>query len=292
MTETLVPRPANGSAGVSSVNLSTSYLLTEQAAQWIAPQAIARTRKVAIIGFGETAKDCPWKDDSWELWAMNGWWRAAKPDYGVEAPEERYTLWLDMHSVEFTKAYGEQAGFGDAQHEWLKKEHPFPILMLSEYTEYPSVQAYPLADVVGALGREYFTSTIAYALAFAMIQPDIAEIGLWGIDLVHDTEYGDQRPCAEYWIGRAEALGIKVTIHAHSALLKQRQRYGYEAANPLLEQVRAYLAVQIKSIPAAIEKHQGEMDRLRCQMHTDDGALQMARQLAQRLDIWERGGVV
>jgi hypothetical protein len=26
---------------------------------------IVRTRKVAILGFGATAKDCPWKDPSW-----------------------------------------------------------------------------------------------------------------------------------------------------------------------------------------------------------------------------------
>lgn len=223
---------------------------------------------------------------------MNGFWRAAKPDYAVEAPEERYTLWFDMHSVEYTKAYGAAAGFGDAQHEWLKQPHPFPILMLADHAEYPSVQAFPVDAVAGALGRDYFTSTIAYALTFALTQPDIAEIALYGIDLVHSTEYSDQRPCAEYWIGRAEAAGVKVTIHEHSALLKQRGRYGYEVENPLAVELRAYLQVQEQSIPKAIEKHQAEVERLRCQMHTDDGALQMVRALQDRLAIYSRGGKV
>lgn len=291
MTETSYPQPGNGSAGGSFVGTFDALLAAgEMFAR--GPAVIKRTRKVAILGFGETVKDCPWNDPSWELWGMNGFWRAAEPDYGVKATEDRYTLWFDMHSVEYTKAYGQEAGFGDAQHEWLKQPHPFPILMLAENDEYPSVQAFPVDAVAAALGRDYFTSTIAYALTFALTQPDIAEIALYGIDLVHSTEYADQRPCAEYWIGRAEAAGIKVSIHEHSALLKQHGRYGYEQENPLAVELRAYLAIQEQNIPKAIEKHQAEMERLRCQMHTDDGALQMVRALQERLEIHKRGGKV
>lgn len=293
MTETSYPQPGNGSAGGSSVG---TFLGEWQAGPWLTapaePATIQRTRKVAILGFGETVKDCPWQDPSWDLVGMNGFWRAAEPDYGIKVPEERFSLWLDMHSVEYTKAYGQAAGFGDAQHEWLKKPHPFPILMLADHPEYPSVRAFPVDEVVQSLGRDYFTSTVAYALTFALMQPDVAEVGLWGIDLVHNTEYSEQRPCAEYWIGRAEAMGIKVTIHDASALLKQRARYGYEVENPLAVEMRAYLAVQEQSIPRAIEKHQSEMERLKCQMHTDDGALQMVRALQERLEIWKRGGKV
>jgi hypothetical protein len=281
--------PVTGHDGPSSDSWTAGRSVSSELVFPVAPK---RTRKIAILGFGETVKDCPWRDPSWELWAMNGFWRAAKPDYAVDVPEERYSLWFDMHSAEFTKAYGQTAGFGDAQHEWLKKPHPFTVLMLDDCPEYPSVQGFPVDAVAAALGRDYFTSTIAYALTFALMQPDIAEIGLWGIDLVHDTEYSDQRPCAEYWIGRAEALGIKVTVHEQSALLKQRHRYGYEVANPLVTELRAYCAIQLKAIPAAIEKHTAEMERLKLQMHTDDGARQAFASIVDRLNIWERGGKV
>src|SRR5262245_18041083 len=79
----------------------------------------ARTRKIAILGFGPTVRDCPWRDPSWELWAMNGFWRAALPDHGIDAPEDRFTCWFDTHTLEYTRAYGKAAGFGDAQERWL-----------------------------------------------------------------------------------------------------------------------------------------------------------------------------
>jgi len=257
------------------------------------PAPTARTRKIAILGFGPTVRECPWRDTSWELWSMNGFWRAALPDYGIDAPEARYSRWFDTHSLEYTRAYGQAAGFGDAQERWLEKEHPFPIYMLEAYPQFPSVRQYPVGDVVAALGRDYFTSTIAYALALALTLPDVAELGLWGIDLAHGTEYEQQRPCAEYWIGRAEAMGIKVTIHQRSALLNNRgQRYGYEDKDSLLAQMRGVLMAQANTLEAAITKRREEMDQMRCQMHTDDGARQVVRQLLERLDVFERGGQI
>jgi hypothetical protein len=249
-----------------------------------------RTRKVAILGFAATVADCPWRDPSWELWGMNGFWRAAQPDFGIEAPEDRFSLWFDMHSREYTREYGVRAGFGDEQEKWLQREHPFQIFMLDAAADFPSVRAFPIGYVIATLGRDYFTSTVAYAIAYAATLPDVAEIGLWGIDLVHNTEYTDQRPCAEYWIAKAEAAGIDVTIHERSALLRQRYRYGYEEPPELIRDMRAALSEQIEGLSKAIEKHQADMARLTAQAHTDDGALQAVRGLLGRLDIWERGG--
>lgn len=286
---TTTPQPVNGSAG------AVTWIPGHGAMVPAAPppvEVVARTRKVAILGFGETVKDCPWKDDTWELWGMNGFWRAAKNDFAIEAPEERYTLWFDMHSLEYTRAYGKQAGFGDAQERWLEKEHPFPILMPTASPDFPSVQAYPIEEVVAAAKRDYFTSTVAYAIALAASMADVAEIGLWGIDLVHDTEYGDQRPCAEYHIRAAEDRGIKVTIHERSALLRQRYRYGYEPEDPLFTGLKALLIGQEQQLVASVKKHTDGLEVLRGQAHTDDGALQAIRGMLGRLSIFERGGRV
>lgn len=291
MEPTTTSPPVNGSAGSYTVTTLLDQDFRE-VSRTPPIQTILRTRKVAILGFGATVKDCPWQDESWELWGMNGFWRAAEPDFGIKAPESRYTLWFDMHSIEYTRDYGKQAGFGDAQERWLEKEHPFPILMPRAYEGFPSVQAYPIDDVIAAAGRDYFTSTVAYALALAASMADVAEIGLWGIDLVHDTEYGDQRPCAEYHIRSAEDRGIKVTIHEQSALLRQRYRYGYEPENELLAGLKALLFGQAKQLEATVKKNTDNLDALRGQAHTDDGALQAVRGILQRLSIYERGGQV
>lgn len=298
ITTSYEPQPSNGSAGVSSLG-GFSVVLAEpvEAFTHRVPAVLMdvpppRTRKVAILGFGATVKDAPVSDPSWDLWAMNGFWRAAKPDYNLDIAPERYSLWLDMHTVEFTRAYGKAAGFNDAQERWLEQTHPFPVLMLDQAPEFPSVQAFPIEDVVRKLGRDYFTSSVAYALAYALAQDDVAEIGLWGIDLVHSTEYADQRPCAEYWIGRAEAAGIKVTVHESSALLKSRGRYGYENANPLERELRGYCHTQAEGIGNAIKRRTAELEALIAQQHTDNGALQMVNTIQERLDIWNRGGQV
>jgi hypothetical protein len=245
---------------------------------------------VAILGFGSTVRECPWRDPSWELWGLNGFWRAAKADFGIEAPEERFSLWFDLHSLDYTRKYGAVAGFGDAQERWLERSHPFPIFMLEAVPQFPSVLRFPVEEVVARVGREYFTSTIAYALAYALSLPDVAEIGLWGVDLVDKTEYQEQRPCAEYWIGRAEAVGIRVTIHQDSALLRQLWRYGYERTDPLLEQLDQELGRQETGLVQAIERSNAEEARWRAQAHTDDGALQTVRALRSRLEVYRRGG--
>lgn len=293
MSETYTPPPVNGSAGetVTYVDFDGARM-GHLVASAVAPAGALRTRRIAILGFGETVRDAPVSDPSWELWGMNGFWRAAKPDYDIDVPEERYSLWFDMHSVEFTRAYGKAAGFGDKQERWLEQQHPFPVLMLDTDPAFPSVQAFPIDQVVAALGRDYFTSTVAYALAWALVQPDVAEIGLWGIDLVHDTEYADQRPCAEYWVGRAESIGIKVTTHPGSALVRSRVRYGYEAEHPLIEQMRASLKTEAANLQKSVEKNQGEAERARSQELVDSGALQMVHAILGRLNIYARGGKV
>lgn len=283
------PRPVNGSVGASSY--SDTLTLATNVTKWTPTLTPAlRTRKIAILGFSETVRDAPVNDPSWELWGMNGFWRAARPDFGIDIPEDRYSLWFDMHTMEYTREYGKRAGFGDQQEMWLRQEHPFPIFMLNEDESLPSVLRFPIEDVIKAAGRDYFTSTVAYAIAWAAMQPDVAEIGLWGIDLVHDTEYADQRPCAEYHLARAEAAGIRVTTHERSALMRQRVRYGYESENPLLVDLRNALTAQAKALEDVVLKAREDMERARTQAHTDDGALQMVRQILGRLEMYGRGG--
>lgn len=275
-------------ANVAVLHGCESVLTTDQLTAVLRP---ARHRKVAILGFGKSVRHCPWRDESWELWAMNGFYRAAEPDFGITAPPERYTLWFDMHTLAFTREYGKLAGIGNQQEEWLRQPHPFPILALEEFgPEYPDVRAYPIEQIVGELKRDYFTSTVAYAIAYALSQPDVAEIGLWGIDLIHDTEYADQRPCAEYWLGRAEERGIKVTRAEDSAILRQRFRYGYEEEPEFIKALRASLVAHGDKLHAAIEKRVAEIEHARLQTHTDDGALQMVRGLLGQLDGYKRGG--
>lgn len=249
-------------------------------------------RRIAIVGFGETAKDCPWQDPTWELWAMNGWLRVAA-ERGVPAPEDRYSLWFDMHTPAYTERYGVEAKIGDAQVKWLEAPHPFPIFALDRYERFPASVRFPIEDVIAATGRDYFTSTVAYALGYVLmlaLQGKVEKVALYGIDLVHETEYGEQRPCAEYYLGRLDGLGVELVIHKDSALLHQLHRYGYDQENPLYKQIRRVFEDQYGASKKRFAELQEQQEKIHTEMHVNDAAMQVIEYVGKRLETWRRGG--
>ena len=161
---------------------------------------------IDIVGTGITAGDYDWPDDH------NKW------SIGVA---------YKMH-----KTHEHKADLYFCFHDGLEddiKEAGIPSL---------DKDSYPLDDVVKKFKSEYFTSSIAYMLALAIMKKP-KEISLWGIDLEHGTEYAHQRPCILYWIGQAEARGIKVTTS--SMLAKTPFMYGYSDISELLKQLNIRL---------------------------------------------------
>jgi len=54
------------------------------------------------------------------------------------------------------------------------------------------------------------------------------EIGVWGVDMAVGTEYVNQRPSCEYFVGLARGAGIRVYIPPASDLCKTRFLYAFE----------------------------------------------------------------
>lgn len=247
--------------------------------------AIRPPRRIAILGFADTVHDAPFSDPSWEMWGMNGLWRVLK-----EIPASRFAAWFEIHTPDYIRKHEQASNIGTQQSDWLKTQQPFPIFMQQHYPEYPSSVEFPIEEMVRDLGHDYFTSSVALEIAYALMLPDVSEIGLWGIDLVHGTEWGDQRPCAEFWLGRAEGKGIKVTVHEKSALLKQRGRYGYEGQSQLMNDLREYLMKQAEVTQAKLAELRATNEKTVAEMQANDGAAQLLRNVYERLDIWSRGG--
>ena len=169
--------------------------------------------KVALVGFSHTSMHlAPFGDPEWSIWGVNQLYRHIP----------RADRWFEIHKDPFWDQVKDSDYIG-----WMKRI-PFPIYMVDAHDEIPQSLAYPIQDVIGMTGgRDYFTSSIAFMIALA-IREQFQELALYGIDLADDSEYFDQRPCAEYWLGVAAGHGMKVSIHHRSALLKQYFRYGYE----------------------------------------------------------------
>jgi hypothetical protein len=249
-----------------------------------------RKTKVAIVGFCESTRGrAPYDDPSTEIWACNH----LHPYLPKRADGSlAWDRWMDIHTPEWSAQYLKPEVWADHK-AWLEKDHgPGRVIYMQQaYPEFPNSVAFPVAELTERFGRAYFTSAIAYQIALA-ISLGFSEIQLWGIDLRHDTEYGMQRPCAEYWAGRAEGMGIKLVVPDEAAVLHGDGLYGYaEIAGSWAEMDRALLADLKRfreQFAAAEQRNRQVLD----EMATLDGAIQHTESWITRIRQRARGGVL
>lgn len=169
--------------------------------------------KLALCGFAtNTLAAVPWDDPAFEVWGMN---------QGYVHMQRRADRWFEMHLPEATP------DIRDPHYMTFLREMAIPIYMIQCYDYAPSSVRYPIEEAIRICGRDYFTSTVAFMLALAELEGHYEEVHLYGINLAIGDEYFYEKPCAEYWIGRLEAKGVKIVIPAASSMMKQYRRYGY-----------------------------------------------------------------
>lgn len=151
--------------------------------------------KVAIVGLSQSSRHlAPWKSPEWELWGL-AW----------DTERYRFHRTFEMHDrADLEKFYG------DRLEAYLEKASYCNRLYTPE--------TYPF-DAVAADVGDYWCSSIAYMLALA-IHEGAEEIGVYGVSMAGDDEYGYQKPNCEYLIGLARGRGIKVHIPDVSPLCK------------------------------------------------------------------------
>lgn len=117
--------------------------------------------------------------------------------------------------------------------EWMKETN-VPIITSRKHEDYPSLVEFPLEDAMNQLQHDYFNSTAAYAIAFAIMM-GVGRISIFGCDYTypnaHDAEKG--RACVEFWLGIATERGIKITLPKSTSLMDalnttQERLYGYD----------------------------------------------------------------
>ena len=155
--------------------------------------------KIAILGSAPSLQDAP--IEGWETWSLMSNWK--QPD--LKAPVDK---WFEFHSIAHLKKVGVVV-------DSIKPLQDIDNLWMLEPPE--GIKRFPKEQVL-KLG-DYFTSSIAWLIGLA-IQTKPDTIGLFGCDLIQKYEYQKQRPCVEYLLGYARALGINIIIPDRSPLLK------------------------------------------------------------------------
>jgi len=110
----------------------------------------------------------------------------------------------------------------------------------------------------------YLTSTLAHMLVYAMLYYSDCEVELYGFEAESGTEYAQQRPCIEYWVGYMRGQGMSVTAPG-SGLLTGRH-YAYEDFNQgyrsRLEMRKRTLQENLNASEVAAVKSEGALEAL------------------------------
>jgi SAM-dependent methyltransferase len=145
---------------------------------------------------------------------------------------------------------------------WLKTSR-VPVVTSRAHPDYPALVEFPLEDVLNNLEHDYFNSTAAYAVAFA-IHIGATKISCFGFDFTyansHQAEKG--RACVEFWLGVAKARGIKLSMPKTTTLMdamseRKDRLYGYDTLDVIFDiQEDGSVKLQFKpldEIPTAAE---------------------------------------
>jgi hypothetical protein len=175
-------------------------------------------KKLAIVGTHAHTRDlAPYDDPSFDIWVFN---EAGNHDWC-----KRWDAVFQMHEPEIYKGVNTK----DPHHwEWLQKRHGKPIYMQELDPDVPDSVRFPLEHAIEIAGFRYFTATLAYTAALAILQ-GYTQVDVFGVELDANTEYTSQAECWRFWVGVMIGKGIDVRLHSGRKLF-EATLYGYEGA--------------------------------------------------------------
>jgi hypothetical protein len=193
---------------------------------------IQKREKVAIVGCAESKRMAPYHlPNEWEFWGVN--------NLHIVMPKTPWTRWFELHSIAFDGIKYLRRGSdnfrGQSVQQYLESINNLniPCYMQKPWNVIPHAVPFPLDAILKEFPRRYFTNTISWMIALAIME-GFKEIGIWGVDMAvssplrQQNEYSHQRPSCEYFIGLAEGKGIKVHLPDECDLLKSRFLYAIQ----------------------------------------------------------------
>lgn len=205
-------------------------------------------KNIALIGYTTSRSECPLGDPGWEVYGMNNLHTLIDAD--------KCSRWYDLHTPQQIMERTDDEG-GPAHVAWLRSWTKYPIFImdplegvaeidgnpvpsLAERTGWPMARAFPTRAINERFGT-YFTNTVSWQIAHILAEAieadgstpggdyNLSRIALFGIDMAVGSEYAEQRPSVEYFLGLARGMGVDIVLPGSSDLLKCAAQYGKDA---------------------------------------------------------------
>ncbi len=241
-------------------------------------QVVKRKKRVALCGFAPMTRGLVPHEKDLEIWTLN---EARMMQY------HRIDRLFQLHP-----RFDWDPNTRDREYiQWVNAQD-CPVYMWDVQPDIPNSVRYPIEELTQKFGQNpapdsegpqpYFTSTFSLMLALA-IHEGYDEIHLYGIDLTSEEEYRYQRAGAEYLLGWAKALGVKVVIPQDCPLLKGPLYGKYNDAKSVftqnvinqrlatLNQQKAQLMANLNAVDGAIQESQTWMVTLLRDVHSNAG---------------------
>jgi len=251
-----------------SVTQAEFHARVEEAKRQAEPVSVAApVKKVAVLGFTDSWKKAPFDDPSWEIWGLN--------ELYMFIP--RWTRWFELHQRSVYEADKKRT----SDHIYALRAMTCPLYMHQHYEDMPTSIPYPLQAIAAAFpnpagGLPYLTNSISFMLALSILE-GFQEIMVCGVDMSADSEYQQQRPSCEYFLGIAQGRGIKVTLPGECELLHTNFLYGYQQEE--LERWNQRMLAREKDLQNKIEGLNQQRSQLEAGWNQYQGALQDTQHL-------------
>ena len=206
-------------------------------------------KRAAIIGTAQTWKQCPWNDQTLEVWTLNDGYVLGVPrisrHYDIHPFYQMQFRAVQGRTIASSQVGEVQIGayLRPADHlAWLKTR-PFPVFLNQTTPEYPTGQTFPWQAIIEYFqphwpwritrthdvkpGGAYVISTPCWMLMHAIME-GYGEIHVYGIHLATEWEYLQQRPNFEWLLGFAAGRGIKIVLPDSAPICQGKYLYGLE----------------------------------------------------------------
>jgi len=178
-------------------------------------------RTVQILGAAPNIERCSKALPSdTERWCLNN--PKIYENHLFPAALTTYTRWFNLHPRKQTEKLYPRC------FAWHRQEGK-PLYLQEAMADIPTSRTFPREEIqqafaIDGVPMRYFTSSVAWLMAFAILTCEFERIELWGFYLSQtrapigdDTElrpgdslHGRQRPGVAYWVKRAREAGLDV----------------------------------------------------------------------------------